>query len=116
MGAKANELGMFCSNETQVFCTGFNKQVQGHCAVRKYSDALPPMFRYFSSPDMGGQVSIADYCPRAVQFSNGDCTQLTNLRFQNEAFGTKVGPEARCFVSSLVGNMYIPTGHLDTVC
>jgi len=116
MGAKANELGLFCSNETQVFCTGFNMQAQGHCIVSKYSDALPPNFRYFSSPDMGGQISIADYCPRATQFSNGDCTELTNLGFQNDAAGTKVGAEARCFVSSLMDNSFIPKDKVDTVC
>jgi len=116
MGAKAEELGLYCSNQTQVFCTGYNMQVQGHCAVSKYSAALPANFQYFSSPDLGGQIPIADYCPYAAQFSNGDCTQLTNLRFQNGPRGTKVGKEARCFVSSLMNDMYIPNTNVDTVC
>lgn len=109
LGAKANALGLFCSNETQVFCTGVNKHVKGNCPISQYSGALPSNFQYFSSPTLGGKMEIADYCPRAAEYTNGDCTNLANAAgHESVAEGTKVSSESRCFVSSLMKNGYNP--------
>jgi len=106
-GAEANDRGLFCSQPSQKFCTGNNKQVRGHCDIVQYSGALPSYFQYFSSPAAGGFIQWADFCPRAAQYSNGDCTNENNTLWEDWARGTSIGTDTRCFQSSLFSEMYI---------
>jgi len=105
-GAEADARGLFCANQSQKFCTGNNKQVRGHCDIVQYSSAVPSMFRYFSSPTAGGFLQWADFCPRAAQYSNGDCTNAKNTLWADASRGTSIGTDARCFQSSLLSHYY----------
>ena len=50
---------------------------------------------------MGGNVLLSDYCPRATEYSNGDCSDTANADTARPESGGQVGQQARCFMSSL---------------
>lgn len=114
-GSEANEEGLFCSDKDQPFCTGNYKQVLGYCSIDTYKAEVPSYFQYFSSPYLGGHLQLADFCPRAAQYGDGDCT-TGNSHMTRSSLGTQGGQESRCFVSSLVSDLYMNTSPSQALC
>merc|ERR1719198_1432887 len=66
------------------------------------------MFQYFPSATTGGSMQIADFCPRAGQYANGDCTDANNKdAWSSPPRGTVAGSDSRCFHSSLLSKAYM---------
>jgi len=80
------------------------------CNLVHYKSPLPSKFRYFSSSTAGGHTQIADFCPRAYEYPNGDCTDTNNNGWMDHATGAVVGSDSRCFYSSLLSRRHIPDG------
>eukprot|EP00455_Lapot_gusevi_P004587 TRINITY_DN11889_c0_g1_i7.p1 TRINITY_DN11889_c0_g1~~TRINITY_DN11889_c0_g1_i7.p1 ORF type:complete len:398 (+),score=16.36 TRINITY_DN11889_c0_g1_i7:49-1242(+) len=80
---------------------------QGYCGVAEYSSALASNFQYFSDPNEGGAVSLSDYCPTGLAYSNRVCIDGSTTDSQN-IYGNTYGSASRCFQSSMVQSGYSP--------
>lgn len=104
-GPESYEKGMFCNDQKQHFCLGHSKQAFGYCDLSHHDSGLPKAFHYFPhKPHLGGHSSYADYCPRGQENWYADCTDPENAGksdMHDPGLGSRVGPDSRCFLSSL---------------
>lgn len=98
--------GEFCfdTNNANRYCT-YDRLGIGMCDVASYTSALPAYMQYFFDSTLGAQVSVADYCPGVVPFSNTICIDPSTTETQ-AIYGQTFGSSSRCFDSNLIKSQY----------
>ncbi|KAL1500700.1 hypothetical protein AB1Y20_013347 [Prymnesium parvum] len=99
-GAAWRAAGYFCGAAGGEACT-LGRRGVGYCTLTSHAAPLPPQFRYFSDPRLGGGA-LEDYCPFTQAYDGWDC------RFAPARGGEAGGARGearcgacRCFASSL---------------
>jgi leishmanolysin len=98
--------GEFCFDQTKTdqYCSA-DFLGQGYCALATYGSALDAAEQYFSNPNLGSAVSLTDYCPTGVAYSNRVCIDGSNSDSQ-DIYGSTYGSASKCFQSSLISQGY----------
>jgi leishmanolysin len=104
----------FDENPKSRYCT-FDRLGKGYCGVSEYSTALPAHFQYFSSPLKGSAVSLSDFCPAVLPFSNIICVDSSASDSQ-DIFGSTYSPQSRCFESNLISTDFGVSSGSDARC
>lgn len=105
----------FCTERRPYPVCTSDRAAMGPCELRVYRNALPPHFRYFANPAVGGEYgSCMDYCPSVSVFVGMNCVDGD----PNRMSGSLVNSEARCFDTSGVNvalNVH-STGSVSAIC
>jgi hypothetical protein len=115
-----------CDVIMQYGCT-YDYRYRGYCNLMSYSQPLPPEYRHFSDPTLGGSDPVANYCPYFSAWSDGDCTNSSypldpaQQALVINQFGENRALNSRCFVSNAnLGESVRPEGYdggcFSTLC
>eukprot|EP01113_Clastostelium_recurvatum_P001673 TRINITY_DN1067_c0_g1_i4.p1 TRINITY_DN1067_c0_g1~~TRINITY_DN1067_c0_g1_i4.p1 ORF type:complete len:686 (-),score=137.85 TRINITY_DN1067_c0_g1_i4:52-2109(-) len=102
--------GYFCNTDNTETCMP-DLYAKGLCStVPNPVVPIPSPFQYFSDPSKGGASSLSDYCPIALPYQDGWCTN-TSLQSGNKVFNTgeKYTDTSRCFMSTLLKGAVQPS-------
>uniref|UniRef100_A0A7S2G2H4 Leishmanolysin-like peptidase n=1 Tax=Haptolina brevifila TaxID=156173 RepID=A0A7S2G2H4_9EUKA len=91
-------------------CT-VDRMAVGRCTLRQHTSPIPPPFRYFGDPSLGGRP-IEDYCPVVSPFPGWDCrtlphattSEVAHTRQLASTHGEDRCPSCRCFSSTLLNS------------
>jgi leishmanolysin len=72
---------------------------KGNCEKATYTSFIPPEFRYFSQPNLGGADSEIEFCPVVRPMASEACYQP--LLTSTNDFGESFGVNARCITGNL---------------
>ncbi|PWV11799.1 putative surface protease GP63 [Trypanosoma cruzi] len=84
---------MFCTAESSLFLCTSDRLALGGCTLKLYDAPLPPQFRCFLNPKIGGMSEhLMDFCPYIEKYNDGRCSNgnATAMR------GSRVGPRSKC--------------------
>jgi hypothetical protein len=116
VGETWSKLGVpyFCGTDGEVDTItaqtcGPNHYGKSVCIIRNYPSSLPPQFRYFSSPSVGGSSLVEDYCPlvapseacRKAAVSDDPAANDINAKVA-AARGESFAASSRCYSSTLL--------------
>ncbi|EAN91657.1 putative surface protease GP63 [Trypanosoma cruzi] len=101
---------MFCTAESSLFQCTSDRLALGHCTLKLYDAPLPPQFRYFSNPKLGGASEhLMDFCPYIEKYDDSRCSNgnATVMR------GSRVGPRSKCLKGDGLADFM---GRIGDVC
>eukprot|EP01116_Phalansterium_solitarium_P004836 TRINITY_DN15_c4_g1_i1.p1 TRINITY_DN15_c4_g1~~TRINITY_DN15_c4_g1_i1.p1 ORF type:complete len:787 (+),score=274.43 TRINITY_DN15_c4_g1_i1:247-2607(+) len=83
-----------CFDTGQSGCT-YDQVATGVCGLKTWGAPLPPIYQYYSNPNLGGWTVLSDYCPYIVGYPTGDCryTQTDANTYSGQNFCQ----DCRCF-------------------
>ena len=110
-----NEGYCWDQDSSKKYCTA-DLLAGGYCGIVQGYSAIPSWEQYFSGqPDTGGIISIADYCPTTIAYSNSICISSTT-RDSQDIHGNTYSFASRCFQSNLIQQDYSVGDISDTRC
>jgi leishmanolysin len=95
----------------------YNHMHGGYCSITNYDTPFSPYYQYFSSPFLGGDDSLADYCPYARRYANRNCRGLNYTpNIVLEEYGEEVCLDCRCVEGTFLKDGYVSNNSLHASC
>lgn len=115
---KQAKFSEFCNISTSITQCDHTHTYKGTCTLTDLNSPIPTQYQYFNDPYIGGNDSLADYCPYIQPLQTGSCLDIgeESSSINEDDYGESVCENCKCLEGTYVNQLSKKAIHLHAGC